>query len=77
MARILIDEDEDIRRALRIALVTEGHQVVEARDGQEALSLYQTQQPDLLVSSLDCSRFGGSSVVQVVRQLYPTARILG
>ncbi|MDP9498285.1 MAG: response regulator transcription factor [Actinomycetota bacterium] len=34
---LLVEDDADVRRALRLALSDEGYEVVEARDGREAL----------------------------------------
>ena len=43
-ARIMVvDDDPQIRRVLRTALVAQGYEVVDARNGEEALQRWRTQ----------------------------------
>ncbi|NQW18392.1 MAG: response regulator [Chloroflexi bacterium] len=50
MALILIvDDDADVRLALRELLETEGHRVLEATDGDQLLPLIMTHWPDLVL----------------------------
>ena len=53
MATIMVIDDEaSIRSLLREVLEKAGHNVVEAKDGREALSLYQKNKADLLIMDL-------------------------
>lgn len=53
MSRILIvDDDEDIRLLLRLALGAEGHSIVEAVDGRDALDRLGNDPPDLVLLDL-------------------------
>jgi two-component system, OmpR family, response regulator MprA len=86
MARILIvDDDEQLRAALRRALAFEGHEVLPAADGAEGLRLARGHGPDLVVldvlmPGLDgfevCRRLRaeGDAVGQAVPILMLTAR---
>lgn len=48
MARILIvDDDPQFRRVLRIALLAKGHEVREAASGADALTIVSTDTPQL------------------------------
>lgn len=50
MATILVVDDEpDIRLLVRFTLGLDGHEVVEARDGSEALDVVARHRPDLIV----------------------------
>ena len=50
MARILLAEDqEDLREMIAISLRLDGHQVVLAADGQEALQQAKDTSPDLFI----------------------------
>lgn len=50
MATILVVDDEpDIRLLVRFTLGLDGHEVVEARDGNEALDAVDRHRPDLIV----------------------------
>ncbi len=50
MSTVLVADDEpDIRLLLRLELSAEGHQIVEAADGQEALAVVNDAAPDLVL----------------------------
>ncbi len=49
---LIADDDEDARRIIEVKLKRNGYQVVTAKDGREALDLYQKTRPDLVM--LDC-----------------------
>ena len=68
MARILVIDDEDqIRRFLRIALESEGHTVLEAATGREAIVQAATGAPDLLVLDLGLPDRDGKDVLRDIR----------
>ncbi|MEM7245355.1 MAG: response regulator transcription factor [Acidobacteriota bacterium] len=46
---LVVDDDPHIREVLRFALEKDGHRVVEAADGQEALARFAAESPELLV----------------------------
>ena len=46
---LLVDDDANIRRVLETRLTMFGYDVATASDGEEALALFQTVQPDVVV----------------------------
>lgn len=67
--KILIAEDEaDIRNILRLYLESEGFQVVEAGDGQEALDAVREARPDLAILDVMMPRLDGLAVTRALRQ---------
>ena len=46
---LVVDDDADIRLLLRLELAAEGHHILEAGDGQEALQLVESGAPDLVL----------------------------
>jgi signal transduction histidine kinase len=53
MSRILVVDDNEVNRALvQAVLGRDGHNVIPARDGQEALASAALQPPDLVISDL-------------------------
>ena len=46
---LVVDDDADIRLLLRLELAAEGHHIVEAGDGEEALRVIEGQPPDLVL----------------------------
>src|SRR5262249_61926786 len=63
---LLVEDDEPLRRVWRLALLLEGFDVEEARDGIEALQHVDAQPPDLVVLDLGLPRLGGISVQQEI-----------
>lgn len=69
MARILIvDDEEPIRRFLRISLVANGHTVLEADSGREAVRLAAADPPDLVVLDLGLPDMDGQEVISALRE---------
>jgi CheY-like chemotaxis protein len=65
MARILIvEDDKDLNNAYSIILKNEGHEVVEAYDGQEALTKLGDFSPDLILLDLLMPIMGGLEFLQ-------------
>lgn len=71
-ARILVVEDEpDVRAAVRDALGAEGYVVVEAADGREALARCTTEAVDLVVTDLSLPGLSGWEVAAACRRRVP------
>lgn len=72
MATILVVDDEpNIREVVGLYLRREGHSVVEASDGEEALRCARQQPPDLVVLDLMLPKIGG---LEVCRRLQSDRR---
>ena len=69
MARILVvEDDKDLNNAYCIILRHEGHEVVEAFDGQEALTKLKEFAPDLILLDLLMPVMGGLEFLQQWRK---------
>ncbi len=67
-ARILVtDDDWDVRALTKRALERDGHTVIEATTGAEALRLVREERPDLLVLDLVMPDMGGLDVLDALR----------
>jgi two-component system response regulator VicR len=65
VARILIVEDDrDLNNAYTIILKSEGHDVVNAFDGKEALAKVKSFEPDLILLDLLMPIMGGLEFLQ-------------
>ena len=66
MARLLVvEDDDDIREVLGMQLRRRGHEVTEARDGQDALArLVDTALPDVILLDLMMPRIDGWQLCQ-------------
>lgn len=67
--RILIVDDEGhIREVIRVALRKAGMDVIEARDGKEALARFAADKPDLIVLDIGMPEFDGLDVCREIRK---------
>jgi DNA-binding response OmpR family regulator len=80
MKTILISEDEfDINNLLSIILQSEGFNTLQAFDGQSALETFTAHRDeiDLLVTDLGLPKLGGVELIEKVRKLKPSVKIIG
>ncbi|MEY2693817.1 MAG: hypothetical protein RL142_165 [Actinomycetota bacterium] len=69
MAKILVVEDEESYRiSLGSLLPREGHQVVFAVDGNDALARFADSNPDLILLDLMLPGISGNEVCKIIRQ---------
>jgi DNA-binding response OmpR family regulator len=69
MARILVVEDEQTLNDLVARLLRqEGHEVVQAHDGQRALELVESRRPDLIILDWMLPKLDGPSVSARIRE---------
>jgi len=73
---LIVEDDPSIQRGLQMNLQLEGYQIVAARDGEEALTLWRQHKPDLIVLDLMLPRRDGIEVLREIRQSDPDTRIL-
>ena len=64
---LIVDDDDAIRRFLRISLTASGYAVVEARTGEQALARAATETPALVVLDLGLPDMDGRQVVARLR----------
>lgn len=68
-AKILVVDDEpQIRRMMRVTLTGNGYQVAEARSGEEALLKFREFLPDLVILDLNMPGMGGLEACRELRQ---------
>jgi two-component system KDP operon response regulator KdpE len=68
-AKVLVVDDENaIRRFLRVALTSQAYTVVEAASGQDALSAAATHKPDIVILDLGLPDIDGVEVTHLLRQ---------
>lgn len=76
MARILIAEDQaDLREMLSFALSLDGHQIVAAADGEEALDQALATLPDLIVLDLKMPGLNGYQVCEELKKNKKSGKI--
>lgn len=67
-ARILVvDDDPQIRRVLRTALVAQDYEAIDARNGEEAIERLQEEKPDLIILDVNMPRMNGLEACRAIR----------
>ena len=64
---MIVDDDPQIRRVLRTALVAQGYEVVDARNGEEALERLRDEKIDLAILDMNMPGMGGLETCRTIR----------
>lgn len=76
MAKVLLVEDDlQLREIYSARLQAEGHQVVTASDGEEALAVAMRDHPDLIVLDVMMPKISGFDVLDILRSTPETKNI--
>ncbi len=77
MARILIiDDDDNVRLSLKMALEDEDHEVAEAPNGAEGVQRVQERPVDLVISDIFMPEKEGLETIDEIRRDYPDIKII-
>ena len=77
MARILIiDDDVQILKMLRKMLELEGHEVVDAADGNKGLKLYRDAPTDIIITDIIMPEKEGIETIIELRREFPEVKII-
>ena len=66
---LVIDDEADIRQALRVILTRAGYTVIEAANGREGLRLFHVNRPSLTVLDVAMPEMDGWEVLERLRDL--------
>jgi two-component system, cell cycle response regulator DivK len=64
---LVVEDQEDNRRILRDLLTSRGYELVEAKDGEQALALAQHQRPDLILMDVQIPVIDGYEVTRRIK----------
>jgi two-component system, OmpR family, KDP operon response regulator KdpE len=67
---LVVDDEPQIRRVLRATLSGNGYDVVEAKDGQEAIDMVIRERPDLILLDVNMPDMSGLEVCSKIRLSY-------
>jgi CheY-like chemotaxis protein len=72
---LLVEDDRFLRKAAETSLKRHGYHVVTASDGEEALRLVRTEQPELILLDLIIPKVQGFEVLRTLKADAQTAAI--
>jgi two-component system KDP operon response regulator KdpE len=64
---LVVDDDPQIRRVLRAALIAQGYEPIDARNGEEGLERLREESPDLVVLDVNMPRMNGLQTCRAIR----------
>jgi len=79
MTKVLIADDAKIMRNILKNTITEAYadfQILEARDGQDAVDLYKEEKPDLVTMDITMERKNGMDAAKEILQMDKNAKIV-
>jgi DNA-binding response OmpR family regulator len=73
---LIVDDEANHRRSLSISLRMEGYEVIEAADGEHALTKIAEQPVDIVVCDLMMPRVDGLELARRLRFTHPGTRVI-
>lgn len=65
---LIVDDEQSIRRFLRVSLESQKYAIVEASTGQDALAKVVSEKPDIVVLDLGLPDMDGVDITRLIRQ---------
>jgi two-component system KDP operon response regulator KdpE len=65
---LVVDDEPQIRRLLRVSLAAQGYHLIEAASGEQAVTRAATERPDLVILDLGLPDMDGHEVVRRLRE---------
>ena len=72
---MIVEDDSSINALMALTLRVEDYEVIQARDGQQALQMLETQQPDLILLDVMMPKISGYEVARTLQDKPATAHI--
>lgn len=73
---LLVDDDPKMLQLLTEIVELDGHRAITAADGEIALSCFEQQMPDLVITDILMPNKEGIELISEVREIYPDLKII-
>ena len=74
---LVVDDEPDVRFLVQIIASQQGHEVIEAADGVEALEILESRPVDAVVTDFNMPRMNGVVLRDRIRARWPELQIVG
>jgi DNA-binding response OmpR family regulator len=65
---LVVDDEETIRKLLKVNLTADGYEVITASSGEEALALMDKREPDLVILDIMMPGMDGFQTLNLIRK---------
>ncbi|MBV9468477.1 MAG: response regulator [Abitibacteriaceae bacterium] len=72
---LIVDDEADIIEVVRLSLMSEGYDFIDASTGQEALTQAKIEKPDLIIMDVSMPEMDGFETLRRLKQHTATAHI--
>lgn len=66
---LIVDDEQDIRELIRFYINKEGYEVIEAKDGEEALGIFESEYIDLCIIDVMMPKMDGFELVENIKEI--------
>lgn len=73
---LLVDDDPQMLRLLSNVIELDGHQALMAEDGEVAMTYFEHQAPDLVITDILMPNKEGLEFISEIREAYPQLKII-
>ena len=73
---LIVDDEEGIRRMMRLALERAGYETFEASNGRDGLKVYREALPDLVITDIFMPEMEGLETIMAMRQIHSDVKII-
>ncbi len=73
---MIVDDSSFIRNHYSKVLADHGYEIVVAQNGEQAIELYRTARPDVVLMDIVMPRMDGISALNRIRALDPAAKVI-
>ncbi|MCK8600943.1 sensor histidine kinase [Desulfoferrobacter suflitae] len=73
---LLVDDEEGIRKVLSISLADSGYDVLTASNGEEALGIFRTRRPPLVLTDIKMPGMDGVELLRKIKQESPDTEVI-
>ena len=73
---LLADDEEGIRKVLGISLADSGYEVLTAENGEEALTIFRTVQPEIVLTDIKMPGMDGIQLLQRIKAENPDTEVI-
>lgn len=73
---LLVDDEQDVREILDLALQDAGYEVLMAEDGRAALELFQNRQPPIVLTDIKMPRMDGIELLRRIKHENPETEVI-